>query len=69
VSFNVASFPLLEGENAITGGLYPKALKNENGVKLGIPFSDKVETRAIGLGPTPPNNNLCTSGKVRFLVS
>jgi hypothetical protein len=37
--------------------LDPKQLKNENGVRLSIPSSEIVETRAIGLGPIPPNNN------------
>jgi hypothetical protein len=54
----VAFFPLLEGENAITGGLDPNALKKENGVKLGIPSEEIVDTNAIGLGPTPPSSNL-----------
>ena len=43
------------GEKAIIGGLAPKALKNENGVKLRTPSVDNVETNAIGLGATPPS--------------
>jgi hypothetical protein len=67
--FNEAFFPLLEGEKAITGGFEPNALKKENGVKLGTPAEDIVDTKAIGLGPTPPSSNLCTSGTVKSLGS
>ena len=54
VSFNDASLPRLEGEKATIGGLAPNALKKENGVRLGIPSEEIVDTSAIGLGPTPP---------------
>ena len=60
MSFSVAFLPLREGENAMIGGLAPNTLKNEKGVIFGVPSFDKVDTNAIGRGPTPPNNNLCT---------
>jgi hypothetical protein len=69
VSLKDLSLPLLEGEKAMTGGFAPNTLKKENGDKLGIPSPDKVETKAIGLGPTPPINNLCTSLTLKSLGS
>ena len=47
--------PLLDGEKTAIGGLELKTLKNENGAKLGTPFSSTVLAKHIGLGPTAPN--------------
>jgi len=58
VSFKLPSLPRLLGENAMSGGLAPNALKKEKGDTLLLPFSDIVDTKAIGLGTTPPSNNL-----------
>ena len=47
--------PLLDGEKTAIGGLELKTLKNENGAKLGTPFSSTVLAKHTGLGPTAPN--------------
>jgi len=45
-------------EKAIIGGFTPKALKNENGDRFFLPSAERVETKAMGRGPTPPKSNL-----------
>jgi hypothetical protein len=42
----------IAGANANSGGLAHTALKNEKGAKLGCPEALRLETHAIGRGPT-----------------
>ena len=50
VSFLVLSLILFTGEKTTIGGVTEKILKNEKGLRLLIPFSSFVLTKAIGLG-------------------
>ena len=38
-----------------------KALKNENGARLGLPSGETVDTTAMGLGPMHPMSSLYRS--------
>jgi hypothetical protein len=42
----------IPGANASSGGLAHTALKNEKGARLGCPEALRLETHAIGRGPT-----------------
>jgi hypothetical protein len=42
----------IAGANASSGGLAHTALKNEKGARLGCPEALRLDTHAIGRGPT-----------------
>ena len=55
------SLTRLAGEKIRVGGLDEKILKKLYGLRLGVPYSSTVLTKAIGRGPTAPSKILCLS--------
>ena len=58
VSLVVLFLTLLAAEKITTGGLELNILKKLNGLRLLLPNSSTVLTKAIGLGAMAPSNKL-----------